>query len=113
MLYAMVWKRLRLCASEGLADFVGFLTDYDLCEVCIASPAKRTQHNPNHVFFPMTTPYDRHDYDQARARAHPERIRHDGVRCDGCNSNPIAGIRHRCLDCEGAFSTHLASGSLA
>ncbi len=97
----MKFKAAQITSSRGIADSADRLIDYDLCEACNASPEKRTQHNPNHVFFPITTPYDGHGYDVTRARSHPERLIHDGVFCNGCNSNPLVGIRHKCLDCEG------------
>ncbi|KAI0706401.1 hypothetical protein C8Q76DRAFT_818744 [Earliella scabrosa] len=82
--------------------------DHDLCSACITSPNAWRQHTLTHAFFPIRTTYDLAHYDivrQANAdrrdavEAHAAAAEHPSVSCDGCNTSPIVGPRHKCLQC--------------
>ncbi|KAI0778720.1 hypothetical protein BD413DRAFT_116175 [Trametes elegans] len=81
--------------------------DYDLCSACISSPSTRQKHTVSHVFFPIVQPGKKDAYTEARNRlqgfppsSSSAPACHLNITCDGCRKSPIAGIRHKCLDCE-------------
>ncbi|TFK95036.1 hypothetical protein K466DRAFT_508551 [Polyporus arcularius HHB13444] len=75
--------------------------DFDWCGACMASPKAWGAHPSGHAFFPIHKTEDFLDFclvkDQQRVR--PQRI-HAHITCDGCNVKNIAGVRHKCLQCD-------------
>ena len=61
--------------------------DFDLCEECESVPGGA--HDDTHLFVKIRRP------------VFPDYVRdeplHSGVACDGCNVNPIEGIRYKCM----------------
>ncbi|GJE89466.1 ZZ-type zinc finger-containing protein [Phanerochaete sordida] len=73
--------------------------DFDLCEVCVSSPAVRSMHESKHHLFPIAYPWNQDAFRadsqavmQGAQEIHP-------AACDGC-SQTIRGVRHKCLSCQ-------------
>ncbi len=93
-----------ISAASPVHIFLKFdpLLDFDWCGACMASPKAWGAHPSGHAFFPIHKTEDFLDFclvkDQQRVR--PQRI-HAHITCDGCNAKNIAGVRHKCLQCDG------------
>ena len=79
------------------------LVAYDRCEACMAAPRAWAAHDRAHHFFPVIHPGDLGDYHIVKTGA-PAGPIHHGITCDGCKQN-IVGAWHRCLVCDGVYST--------
>jgi len=67
--------------------------DYDLCEICDALGVHR-----EHPLSVIATPVD-YTSEFCPVRPVPLTAVHHGVTCDGCNTFPLRGIRHKCSSC--------------
>ncbi|KAI0673673.1 hypothetical protein C8Q78DRAFT_967789 [Trametes maxima] len=74
--------------------------DFDLCEVCIASPSAWKAHDRTHAFFPIHTNESFVEFCIVKDKREGSRPVHSGVTCDGCQMRAFAGVRHKCLQCE-------------
>ncbi|KAI0699389.1 hypothetical protein C8T65DRAFT_581265 [Cerioporus squamosus] len=75
--------------------------DFDWCSTCMASPRAWAAHTSSHAFLPIHKTEDFLDFcvvkDQQRSRM--QRV-HTNITCDGCQAKNIAGVRHKCLQCD-------------
>jgi len=78
--------------------------DFDFCENC----EKSVKHNPDHIFKKIKKPIRRHHghghcwrkgQNEQPQQPPQEGQVHYRVRCDGCGTGPILGIRYKCAVC--------------
>lgn len=75
--------------SLSLSATVDVAIDFDLCAECMNSVDIVEKHL-QHTFRPVI---------DSRAT---QQNTHTGSICDGCGRRNIFGVRHRCLECDGA-----------
>ncbi|PVG03041.1 hypothetical protein CPB86DRAFT_779929 [Serendipita vermifera] len=90
--------------------------DYDLCSRCTTKHDAAVIHSAayDHVFTaipppPLASPgprpsrtrgcFRRRQRSNESPSNEPTPVKHMSVTCDGCETNPIIGVRHKCLDC--------------
>ncbi|EKM57199.1 uncharacterized protein PHACADRAFT_194763 [Phanerochaete carnosa HHB-10118-sp] len=65
--------------------------DFSLCQLCISSPQRRSEHGIRHRFFPVEYPWDVGTFEAVRATL-------NAPRCRGCGFKISLGW-HKCLSC--------------